>query len=110
MADSINPDTPLRLSLAANEAFPGGGMTASGLRREHAAGRLVIERIAGKDYTTLSAIAKMRELCRVEPKRRVSVPARSGEAPGSAIARMEARRERSRDITAAGAGRHSRTK
>jgi len=29
-------------------------------------GRLVIERIAGKDYTTLRNIGRMRELCRVE--------------------------------------------
>jgi hypothetical protein len=64
----ITDDTPLRLSAAAELAFPGGGMTASGLRKEAGRGRLVIERIAGKDYTTLAAIAKMRELCRVIPK------------------------------------------
>jgi hypothetical protein len=63
-----NPDTPLRLSIAAELAFPAGGMTASGLRREAARGRLVVERVAGKDYTTLTAIANMRLLCRVEPK------------------------------------------
>jgi len=28
----------------------------------------VIERVAGKDYTTLEAITKMRELCRQNPK------------------------------------------
>ena len=43
-------------------------MTASGLRREGARGRLVIERIAGKDYTTLANIERMRELCRVAAK------------------------------------------
>jgi hypothetical protein len=43
-------------------------MTASGLRREASRGRLVIERIAGKDYTTLSNVERMRELCRVEVK------------------------------------------
>lgn len=31
-------------------------------------GRLLIERIAGKDYTTLRNIEQMRELCRVEAK------------------------------------------
>ena len=50
--DEIGPDTPLRLGVAAALAFPDGSMTASGLRREGARGRLVIERIAGKDYTT----------------------------------------------------------
>src|SRR5215207_5065660 len=47
-------------------------MTASGLRREGARGRLVIERIAGKDYTTLTNIERMRELCRVQRKECVS--------------------------------------
>ena len=42
-------------------------MTVSGLRREAAKGRLVIEVIAGKHFTTLAAIARMRELCRREP-------------------------------------------
>lgn len=61
-------DDPLRLKVAAALAFPDGSMTASGLRREAARGRLVITRIAGKDYTTLRAIQEMRELCRVPPK------------------------------------------
>jgi hypothetical protein len=52
--------------VAAALAFPDGSMTASGLRREAARGRLVIERIAGKDYTTLANIERMREQCRVE--------------------------------------------
>jgi hypothetical protein len=41
-------ETPLRLKVAAALAFPDGSMSASGLRREAARGRLVIERIAGK--------------------------------------------------------------
>jgi len=64
----VGPDTPLRLSIAAALAFPDGSMSASGLRREAARGRLVIERIAGKDFTTLANIERMRELCRVEAK------------------------------------------
>jgi hypothetical protein len=60
-------DAPLRLSIAASLAFPDGTMKASGLRREAARGRLVIERIAGKYYTTLKHIERMRELCRVRP-------------------------------------------
>jgi hypothetical protein len=73
--DKVGPDTPLRLGVAAAIAYPDGSMTVSGLRREAARGRLVIERTAGKDYTTLSNIARMRELCRVEVK-----------APGSGCA------------------------
>src|SRR6266853_1421425 len=65
-------DRPLRLSLAARIAFPDGSITASGLRREAQRGRLVIERIAGKDYTTLAAIDEMRKLCRVENLRHTS--------------------------------------
>jgi hypothetical protein len=66
--DKIDVDTPLRLSVAAALAFPDGSMTASGLRREAGRGRLVVERIAGKDYTTLANIERMRQLCRVERK------------------------------------------
>jgi hypothetical protein len=66
--DQVSPDTPLRLSVAAALAFPDGSMTASGLRREGARGKLVIERIAGKDYTTLGDIERMRKQCRVEAK------------------------------------------
>ena len=68
--DQIGPDTPLRLNVAATIAFPDGTMTASGLRREAARGRLVVERIAGKDFTTLANIERMRELCRVEARGR----------------------------------------
>ena len=67
-ATNLTADTPLRLSVAAALAFPDGSMTASGLRREGARGRLVVERIAGKDYTTLANIERMRDLCRVEVK------------------------------------------
>jgi hypothetical protein len=68
--DQISRDTPLRLNIAAALAYPDGSMTPSGLRREAARGRLVIERTAGKDYTTLGAIEHMRELCRLEAKER----------------------------------------
>ena len=68
MADTIDPFAPLRLDIAAKIAFPDGSMTASGLRRESARGRLALERIANKDYTTLEAIRIMRELCRVQAK------------------------------------------
>jgi hypothetical protein len=64
----IGDDEPIRLSVAAALAFPDGSMTASGLRREAARGRLTIERIAGKDFTTIRAINQMRERCRVTAK------------------------------------------
>jgi hypothetical protein len=57
--------------VAASLAFPDGSMTASGLRRESARGRLIIERIAGKDYTTFAHINEMRMQCRVGAKGRV---------------------------------------
>jgi hypothetical protein len=68
LPEAVGPDTPLRLKIAAALAYPDGAMTDSGLRREASRGRLVIEHTAGKDYTTLAAIQRMRELCRVEPK------------------------------------------
>lgn len=65
---NITSETPLRLAEAARLAFPDGSMKVSGLRKEIAKGRLVVERIAGKDYTTPANIGRMRELCRVERK------------------------------------------
>src|SRR3954469_4221070 len=64
----VERSAPLRLAVAAAIAFPDGLISASGLRREASRGRLNIERIAGKDYTTLANIERMRELCRVEAK------------------------------------------
>src|SRR5215471_14196980 len=66
--EAIGDNDPLRLDVAAAVAFPDGSMTASGLRREAAKGRLAVERIAGKDFTTLQAIQEMRKRCRVNPK------------------------------------------
>ena len=71
---TANEDAPLRLSEAAKMAFPDGSIGASGLRREAAKGRLTIERVAGKDFTTLRDIRRMRELCRVKAKERGSTP------------------------------------
>jgi hypothetical protein len=64
-AVEIGPNTPLRLAEAVRIAFPSGGMAVSGLRREIARGRLAIEIIAGKQFTTIAAIEQMRETCRV---------------------------------------------
>ena len=67
---TIDRNAPLRLARAAELAFPDGGMTASGLRKEAAKGRLTIYRIANKDFVTLAAIDEMLAACRVdEPKR-----------------------------------------
>ncbi|PIO99653.1 excisionase [Pleomorphomonas carboxyditropha] len=65
---AISDDTPLRLADAVEIAFPMGGMTVSGLRSERDAGRLVVRRIAGKDFTTLADIRSMMDKCRVQPK------------------------------------------
>jgi hypothetical protein len=64
----MSDDEPMRLQDIVRVAFPHGGMTVSGLRKEAGRGRLVIERIAGRDYTTMADIRRMRELCRVQPK------------------------------------------
>ena len=58
--DNIHPDCPLRLEDAIKYGFPYGGMTVSGLRRESARGRLTIERIANKDFTSLRSIENYR--------------------------------------------------
>jgi hypothetical protein len=86
----VGHETPLRLDVAAALAYPDGSMTASGLRREAKRGRLVIERTAGKDYTTLAAIERMRELCRVEPTARVSGLKKPNETPMETLPIMPA--------------------
>jgi hypothetical protein len=64
----ITLNTPLRLADAVKIAFPMGGMTVAGLRRERDRNRLVVEKIAGKEFTTLAHIERMRELCRAEAR------------------------------------------
>ena len=100
--DQIGPDTPLRLAVAAAVFFPDGSMTAAGLRRERDRGRLVVERTAGKDYTTLTEINRMRELCRINP-RELSRP--GAPAPGSPAdverANAAAKIEKARAVSAA---------
>src|SRR5215470_740765 len=95
LSASITAQTPLRLAEAARLAYPDGSITVSGLRREAKRGRLTIERVAGKDYTTLGDIERMRERCRVEAKARDSgfaqlagtphgsAPGRQSGSPGS---------------------------
>jgi len=56
-------DLDAHLKYAVKIAFPTGGMTVSGLRKEIGRGRLEVEIIAGKQFTTLANIARMRELC-----------------------------------------------
>jgi hypothetical protein len=73
---TLDPDTPLRLKLAASLAFPDGSMTESGLKREIERGRLECERIAGKTYVSLNDIKRMRELCR-ESRRGPQIPPRA---------------------------------
>lgn len=41
----IGPDTPLRLDRAVELAFPAGGMTVSGLRREASKGNLRLKKL-----------------------------------------------------------------
>ncbi len=64
MQSKITPHTLLRLVDAVKIEFPLGGMTVAGLRREGDGNRLVIEKIAGKEFTTLAHVKRMRELCR----------------------------------------------
>jgi hypothetical protein len=60
----LGPNDFVRLRVAAERFFPDGTMTESGLRGEARRGRLVTWRIAGKDYTSFSAIEEMKAQCR----------------------------------------------
>ena len=97
----FDKDAPIRLDRAAKIAFPDGSMTAKGLRKERDKGRLLTEIIAGKEYTTLGAIDRMRELCRVQPRAPASpdrgrpsgsVTDRASVAHAAAVATLEALR------------------
>ena len=61
----MTPDsnTPQRLSIVASQF----GLTAAALRTEAKRGRLVISRVAGKDWTSVAAVREMFEKCRVTP-------------------------------------------
>lgn len=93
---NIGPDDPIRLKTAAEIAFPDGSIKVSSLRSEIRRGNLKSELIAGKQYTTLNAIAEMREKCRESRKARVYIsgPVKDESQPGSSS--ME-RLKRARD-------------
>jgi len=82
---AVDPTAPLRLAEAVKIAFPRGGMTVSGLRREIARGRLAVEFIAGKQFTTLADIEEMRKLCRDQARARDSGNAQPGERTGASL-------------------------
>jgi hypothetical protein len=63
---TITDDTPLRLAVAAETTFPGGGMTARGLRKEDDKRRKSVTRV----YVKPSApVLKARELAKHALKR-----------------------------------------
>jgi hypothetical protein len=79
MSEADDRHRPMRLDEAVRECFPGGGITVSSLRTEHRKGRLVIERIAGKDCVTRAAIEDMRRKCRIQARDRDSISGGSGD-------------------------------
>jgi hypothetical protein len=83
--ENIGPDTPLRLEEALKRAFPAGGITVAGLRKEIGRGRLDVEVIAGKQFTTLRAIEKMRELCRVQKEQDSGSNQKNGKTASSSV-------------------------
>jgi hypothetical protein len=78
--DKVSETDPLRLSDAVAIAFPHGGMTVSGLRREIKRGRLECEVIAGKQFVTLLDIKDMRSKCRADQKGPASISANAEDA------------------------------
>src|ERR1700722_6495285 len=60
----VDNDAPLRLGVVAAQF----GLTAAALRTEAKRGRLVISRVAGKDWTSISEVQRMFGLCRVTPE------------------------------------------
>ena len=62
---AIDNDTPQRLGVVAAQF----GLTAAALRTEAKRGRLVISRVAGKDWTSVAEVREMFARCRVTPER-----------------------------------------
>ena len=63
MTKEIDPDLPIRPADIIPIMFPLGGITPAGLRKEAVRGRLVLMRIAGKDFTTVNAVREMPRIC-----------------------------------------------
>jgi hypothetical protein len=99
LPDGVGLDSPLRLEVAAKLGFPMRGMAVSGLRKEIAKGRLQAEKIAGKLYTTLANINRMRESCRVIAKVRVSGDARREGRMGGSSLRLSGSSKTEENIT-----------
>src|SRR5262245_45840424 len=92
---TLQPDTPLRLEVAAQVAFPDRSMTGRRLRGEIRRGRLAGWKMGGHIYTTLAAIAAMREQCRIapDPEIEASTLRKAKPAPDAgtlAVARLKA--------------------
>ena len=84
----IDPNAPIRLADIITIAFPMGGMTVNGLRKEAGRVHLTILRMAGKDFTTLADIEEMKKICREQSSLRASgsVPlTKSVRQPGSSL-------------------------
>jgi hypothetical protein len=60
----VDNDVPQRLGVVAARF----GLTAAALRTEAKRGRLVISRVAGKDWTSVAEVREMFDRCRVNPK------------------------------------------
>lgn len=87
---SVKPDDPLRLEVAARLFFPDGSMSASGLRKERNRGRLLVLKIAGKEYTTLAELTLMIERCKVEPPSRGQTQVHNRSRPPNEMSALEA--------------------
>ena len=62
--NAFDNDTPQRLAVVAAQF----GLTAAALRTEAKRGRLVLWRVAGKDWTSVAEVNRMFQNCRVTPE------------------------------------------
>src|SRR3984957_21141138 len=86
---SIDTNTPQRLGVVAAQF----GLTAAALRTEAKRGRLVISRVAGKDWTSVAEVQRMFGLCRVSQKESDSGfgPAEAAKEPRSSSETAQSR-------------------
>lgn len=65
---AVETERPMRLLDAARAVMGEDTPSAAWLRRQASEGKLALWRIAGKDYTTPTAIREMVQLCRAKQK------------------------------------------
>src|SRR5947209_13565255 len=84
--DEWRDEEPITLAEAAALFFPHGPLTIASFRRLEASGKLAVTRLAGKDFTTPSAVKEMLRPCQDQSQsRRASISEGTSKRGSSSI-------------------------